>query len=119
MTPLVNRRKDSDSHWANWRTMAGYTYLIICLFDFLIMPLATHVNIKELITHADHGYTLELIKQFGGVNWSPVTMTGGGLFHLSFGTILTGIAVVKGQERKEQVKATAAINGNGNNIDTK
>jgi hypothetical protein len=100
-----NRRKDSDSHWANWRTMAGYTYLIICLFDFLIMPLAVHVNARELIhSHQDSVNELKIIDKFGGMAWVPVTMTGGGLFHLSFGAILTGVALAKGQERKEIAK---------------
>jgi len=107
---MAEKTNGDDDHWSNWRTMAGYTYLAICIFDFLIMPAVTHNNMKQLITQADQSYSLALIDKFGGINWQPVTMVGGGLFHLSFGAILTGVAIVKGQERKEIVKQ----NGNGN-----
>ena len=33
--------------------------------------------------------------------WTPLTLMGGGLFHVAFGALLTGAAVTRGMERKE------------------
>ena len=102
----------TEEHWTSWKTVAGYAYIIICIFDFLIMPVAVHANkidtrseINAIIK--EHGIVagLEIIEKIQGDNhWIPVTMSGGGLFHISFGAILTGAAVTRGFERREIVK---------------
>jgi hypothetical protein len=36
--------------------------------------------------------------------WTPLTLQGGGLFHLSFGAILTGAAYTRGLEKIEKIR---------------
>ena len=45
-----------------WRNIVVTVYLIICIYDFMIVP----------------------------IYYEPFTLKGGGLFHLSFGAIITG-----------------------------
>ena len=52
----------------------------------------------------DKAFVLALASEVRKEDWRPVTMHGGGLFHISFGAILTGAAVVRGFERREIVK---------------
>lgn len=36
--------------------------------------------------------------------WNPMTLLGGGLFHLAFGAVLTGAAVTRGFEKKAAIE---------------
>ena len=103
---------NTEEPWYNWRSLAGYVYISICVFDFLIMPAtmqANHEDIKEYVTelmytHEDKKFVLEVVDRVNAGQWKPVTLVGGGLFHISFGAILTGAAVSRGRERTEMVK---------------
>lgn len=102
----------TEEKWTNWKTIAGYAYVLICVTDFLIMPIATQWNkidtkeeLMEIIDEHGIDYGLRVMEKMRGTHqWTPVTMTGGGLFHISFGAILTGAALTRGIERQEIVK---------------
>jgi hypothetical protein len=66
-----------------WREAAGWVYLLICLFDFVLAP--TFLGFYGAFTHTPF------------VIWAPLTTQNGGLFHLSFGAILGVSAWTKGQ----------------------
>lgn len=94
----------NDTKWYSWKVMAGYTYIAICIFDFVVMPVALHhvriagaAEIVEVIDKQGVEVGIKLISQLQDRTymWSPVTLHGGGLFHLSFGAILTGAALSK------------------------
>jgi hypothetical protein len=53
----------------------AWTYLFICLFDFVIAPVLWSNLLASVSTHV-------------GTQWDPITLRGGGLFHLSMGAIL-------------------------------
>ena len=59
----------------NWRPYMAWTYLFICLFDFVIAPVLWSNLLASVIAHT-------------GTQWDPITLRGGGLFHLSMGAIL-------------------------------
>jgi hypothetical protein len=67
-----------------WRPVMAWVYCIVVLFDFIIAPIG---NI--IITHL---FGLPYIE------WQPLTLQGGGVFHLSFGAIL-GVSAY-GQQRE-------------------
>lgn len=81
------------------KPLAATCYLIICLFDFIIAPI-WHEQTQE-----DY---LSMLKAMKGLDpsvqqiivakermmWQPITLMGGALFHISFGAILTGVAVI-------------------------
>jgi hypothetical protein len=77
----------ADEHWLNshWRPTMGWTYIAICLFDFILAP---------IFTFWFFGKTGQ---EF--VAWKALTMSDGGLFHLSMGAILGITAWSRGQEK--------------------
>lgn len=74
--------------WFNrkWRPAMAWSYMIICLFDFIIAPI-----LWSLFMAANKGNVTEA--------WSPLTLQGAGLFHLSMGAILGVTAWSRGQEK--------------------
>lgn len=86
-------REEQTSFWMReyWRPLAAMVYLIICVFDFLVAPVLWSI--------------LQLGDETGMVTekWEPLTLGGGGLFHLSFGAILGVAAWTRGQEKVEQL----------------
>jgi len=87
-----------------WKLLAVTVYLIICLFDFWLMPVyRTHLN-QQFINNAattvqaeNRAYILEVIDRVKLEKWVPVTTTGigGVIFHLSFGVMMTGSALTR------------------------
>lgn len=68
-----------------WRPAAAWTYLIICLFDFVMAPVF-------------FGWFSWFTKTTM-LPWSPLTLQGGGLFHLSFGAIIGIYAWTRTKEK--------------------
>ena len=81
-----------------WRWTALSVYLVICLYDFMVVPIWYGLNRPDLATFIEILNTvkdpliqLEMMKKLTGQH-SPFTLMGGGIFHLAFGAILTGSA---------------------------
>ena len=79
-----------------WRWTALGVYLVICLYDFMVVPIWYGLNrpdlgtfIEILNTVEDPLIQLELMKKLTGQH-NPFTLMNGGIFHLAFGAILTG-----------------------------
>lgn len=104
-------KKVGLSFWLaeNWRTLAFLIYGAICLFDFIIMP-----GIFQAFNHAidpekavqlalqfhDTQTQISVIHAFGEkIYWSPLTLQGGGTFHIAFGSLLTAAGWTRGQEK--------------------
>lgn len=98
----------------HWRPLAAYIYLAICIFDFMGAPLwVEHANqtvntvaFQEIRMFESKEVQMKAIEhiELGNRSWTPLTLQGGGLFHLAFGAILGISAFTRGQEK------TAAIN---------
>ena len=69
-----------------WKPAFAVTYMLICLFDFIIGPVI--YNVLQFLNPGQH---LDM--------WQAVTLQGGGLFHMSAGAIL-GIAAFN-KDKKE------------------
>ncbi len=76
-----------------WRPAMAWTYMAICLFDFIIAPVA----ISTMVTF--YGSHLQ--------QWTALTLQAGGLVHIAFGAIL-GIAAW-GRTRERQVELGAPM----------
>ena len=97
-----------------WRPIAAYIYLAICVFDFMAMPLYVEIQNRQVNVEAfeeirqlqDKDVKLKALEQLdlGSRNWTPLTLSGGGLFHLSFGAILGVAAFTRGQEKKAAIE---------------
>jgi len=81
-----------NEHWvkAYWRPAMGWLYMIICGMDFVGFPLLTI-------------FLPVIFQPFGLVVpyqvWTSLTLSNGGLIHLSFGAILGVAAFTRGQEK--------------------
>lgn len=108
-------KKSIEGKWYQqvWLPFAAGTYVVICIFDFIIMPLyvTAHNNKienaifsklegKDAITFAD---TIIKGKQ-AEKQWNPLTLLGAGTFHLAFGALLTGGAVTRGMAKRSEVE---------------
>ena len=81
-----------ENRLTSWRGYAAWVYMIICLYDFLFAPLG--LQLYMAIIHLPPSAFV----------WVPLTLQGGGLFHLAYGAILGVSAWGKMQEN------TALIN---------
>lgn len=100
----------SGENWLNrtWRPMAAIVYLLICLFDFIVAPSwsGMHTPTAAQLALAAKG----LDPQVGAIlvaskeQWQPLTLQGGGLFHVAFGAILGVAAWTRGAAQIEQLK---------------
>jgi hypothetical protein len=93
-----------------WRPIAAYVYIAICVFDFVGMPLFMELQndrvnveafaeIKQLEGEATQQAAIAAIN-LGPREWVPLTLEGGGLFHIAFGAILGVAAWTRGQEKR-------------------
>lgn len=92
-----------------WRPLSAYVYLIICVFDFLGAPLwiehanqTVNITAFEEIRKFEHKEVqMKAIEhiQLGNREWKPLTLQGGGLFHLAFGAILGIAGFTRGKEK--------------------
>lgn len=82
---------------ANWKPACALIYTIICVFDFVVFPcwVGWHrLPLKEFVelTGVADPAIRTVLHEYAFRAYSPYTLSGGGLFHLSFGAILTGVA---------------------------
>lgn len=75
-----------------WRPITAWVYLGICIFDFVIGP----------FFYAWFAYYTKDFAKFG--EWQPLTLGGGGVFHLSMGAILGVSSWSRGKENLEKYK---------------
>ena len=81
-----------------WRWTALITYLIICVYDFMVVPIYYGIarmglDLTDYMAHLqsidDPLVQMEYLEKLVSQH-EPFTLKGGGLFHLSFGALLTG-----------------------------
>lgn len=72
---------------SKWRPAMGWMYMAVCIFDFIIFPILWTV--------------VQAYDQQGVVTteWDPLTLKGGGLFHVAMGAVLGVAAWSRGQEK--------------------
>ena len=75
-----------------WRPMMAVVYMIIILFDFIVFPIFW-----------------SLIQVYGSagvvsLQWSPMTLISGGIFHAAMGAVIGVTAWTRGKEKIERLK---------------
>jgi len=91
-----------------WKTVLAVVYSIICLVDFVVMPVAITAakgaGLKEFIATElrtfDPAIQLQLLQVISR-DYSPFTLQGAGVFHLAFGALLTGSALSKSKTEEK------------------
>jgi hypothetical protein len=92
---MADENKDEDWMQKKWRPAMGWMYMVVCMMDMVIFPVAW--SLLQTITHTP-------ITQ-----WNPLTLQGAGLFHLAMGAVLGIAAFGRTQEK---------IAGSANNVST-
>lgn len=85
----VEKAKDEDWMTKKWRPLMAMMYMFCCLCDFALFPVMfTIVQFWELQAAND------AFRQ-----WVPITLQGGGLFHVAMGAVLGVSAYGRTQEK--------------------
>lgn len=96
MAEILVRSKAHETWYHNrWRPSVGWTYIIICIFDFMIAPILWAV------------LQLQLLDATAITPWEPLTLQSGGLFHFAMMAI---VGVTSYGRTKEKIEK--AMNGN-------
>ena len=95
-----SEKKKEDWMNAKWRPAMGWMYMFVCLFDFVVAPI---------------GWTSIQALFHGGINtqWQPLTLQGGGLFHVAMGAVI-GISAYG--RTKEKLEGVAGGMGGGQQL---
>jgi hypothetical protein len=85
--------EEKDPKWMQnlWRPAMGWMYMLICLLDMAIFPVAWSL--------------LQAMMHVPITQWNPLTLQGAGLFHIAMGAVL-GIAAFG--RTQEKLAGTAA-----------
>ena len=88
-------------HWSQrfWRPAIAWSYLAICLFDFMVAPILTGI--------------LSIITGKAMIAWVPLTLQNGGLYHIAMGAVTGVTAWSRGKE-----KITAMQTPDGSTLQT-
>lgn len=81
-------QQKKEEHWmkAYWRPAIAWSYLVTCVFDFILFP------ILWSSFQAYHGGSVI-------IPWSPLTLQGAGLYHMSMAVAIGISAYSRGQEK--------------------
>ena len=84
-----------QDEWMNrkWRPAMGWTYMAVCICDFILFPILHAVYITILYKN---GLPPHIPHQ-----WEPLTLAGAGLFHIAMGAILGITAWWRSREKIE------------------
>ena len=77
---------------SHWRPMMAFVYMAIIIFDFIIGPIFWSI-----------------VQIYGGsvaLQWTPLTLISGGVFHAAMGAVLGISAFSRGKEKVETLKAS-------------
>lgn len=88
---IINDSENEGRWTRSWRPHMAYAYMVICLFDFVFGPFFW--SIFQIIG-----------KGTVALQWVPLTLTGGGIFHVAMGAVLGISAFTRGQEKLQQLK---------------
>ncbi len=104
--PLVVMKRaddfaDGGENWISnrWRPWMAMQYLVVCLFDFIFFP----ILIAAFQTFMKIPYT----------PWHPITLEGGGLYHIAMGAIITATAYGRSQEKIAAIKSDLTATPSG------
>jgi len=67
--------KQEDWMTKRWRPAMGWTYMAVCIFDFILAPILW--SLAQIIGGGE-------VK----MQWAPISLQGAGFFHIAMGAVL-------------------------------
>jgi hypothetical protein len=91
MTEEVKKEEKPQEDWMTkkWRPMMAMMYMVCCLCDFALFPIMFTVVQFWEVQAANDAFR----------QWVPITLQGGGLFHVAMGAVLGVSAYGRTQEK--------------------
>ena len=91
---IAKHIKQDKEDWmtTKWRPMMAVTYMATIWFDFVLGPI-----LYNLLQYWNPGQAVS--------GWVPLTLQGGGLYHISMGAILGIAAWTRGKEKIATIEA--------------
>lgn len=95
--PVKEEKPKEAESWLQkkWRPMMALMYMCVCASDFILFPI--------MFTIVQFWETQAVNDAFR--QWAPLTLQGGGLFHMAMGAVLGITAWSRGQEKMAGVNA--------------
>jgi hypothetical protein len=84
-------KKTEDWMTTKWRPLMAVTYMATIWFDFILGPI-----LFNLLQYWNPGQAVGM--------WVPLTLQGGGLYHISMGAILGIAAWTRGKEKVASIE---------------
>lgn len=75
-----------------WRPMMAVVYMVIILFDFIVFPIFWSI----VQVYGSAGVV--------SLQWAPLTLLSGGIFHAAMGAVLGVAAWTRGNEKIQRLK---------------
>jgi Na+/H+-dicarboxylate symporter len=93
MNRNINKIMKTDT-WLQkyWRPMMSIVYMVIILFDFIVFPIFWSI----VQVYGSAGVV--------SLQWSPLTLLSGGIFHAAMGAVLGVAAWTRGNEKIQRLK---------------
>jgi hypothetical protein len=79
-------KEKEDFMTSKWRPMMAVTYMVTIIFDFVLGPI-----LFNLLQYWNPGQAIGM--------WVPLTLQGGGMYHIAMGAVLGISAWTRGQEK--------------------
>ena len=92
MAQTAAEKKTEDWMTTNWRPLMAVTYMATIWFDFIAGPILFNV-----LQYFNPGQAIS--------SYIPITLQGGGLYHISMGAILGIAAWTRGKEKIATIEA--------------
>jgi len=92
-------KKDEDWMSKKWRPMMAIMYMACCASDFILFPI-----MFTIVQFWENEAANDAFRQ-----WVPITLQGGGLFHIAMGGVLGISAYGRTQEKLSGVSNNAPI----------
>jgi hypothetical protein len=91
-----------DDSWIQkyWRPAMSIVYMVIIVFDFILFPIFW--SIVQV-----YGYGVVSLQ------WNPMTLLAGGIFHAAMGAVLGISAWTRGKEKIQRLKTEYEEESNG------
>jgi hypothetical protein len=90
-------KKTEDWMTTKWRPLMAVTYMATIWFDFIVGPI-----IFNILQYWNPGQAI--------TTWTPLTLQGGGLYHISMGAILGIAAWTRGKEKVAIIENEKSFN---------
>jgi hypothetical protein len=89
-----------SQHWMReyWRPLMAMQYLIVCIFDFVLAPIAWT---------AFQAYQHQALL----TQWNPTTLGSGGTYHLAMGAVLGVAAWTRSMDKQDDMMRGAYMRG--------